>query len=74
MKVTLEFNLPEEKDGFDSAMSANKYYMFIWAFSQYLRKQTKYADDNVSEDYLKAMEDCREEFIRMMNEQKIELL
>jgi len=42
MKVTLEFNLPEEQDEFTLALHGTKYYGVLWELDQELRGILKY--------------------------------
>lgn len=44
-KVTLEFNLPEEKEEYLVAMDGGKYYSQIGEFTSYLRSIIKYSND-----------------------------
>jgi len=50
MKMTLEFNLPEENDEANKALNVNKLYIAIYAYSQKLRSIIKYSDDAVEAD------------------------
>ena len=43
-KVTLEFNLPDEKDEYESAYHGNSYYAMIWDFGEWLRRKYKHED------------------------------
>ena len=61
MKATLEFNLPEEQSDFDLAVNGAKAQSALCDMDQWLRSQTKYAPDDMSEDTFKAFELCREQ-------------
>jgi hypothetical protein len=61
MKATLEFNLPEEQSDFDLAVNGAKAQSALYDMDQWLRSQTKYAPDDMSEDTFKAFELCREQ-------------
>lgn len=42
MKVTYDFNLPEEQEDFDIYNNSMKYYLALWDFQQTLRQWLKY--------------------------------
>lgn len=44
MKAVLKFNLPEEQDEFNLALSAQKYFCTLSDLSQELRKIRKYEE------------------------------
>lgn len=50
MKATLSFNLPEEKDEFDTAVNAGKYKAALWEISQRVFRPARkhgYADARI---------------------------
>ncbi len=71
MKATLEFNLPDEDMEFEWAVNAGKLYWMLWDMDQWLRSNTKYAPDDMSDDTYKAFEQCREKLREMMAESGI---
>ena len=71
MKATLEFNLPDETLEFETAVNAAKMYTILWDMDQWLRANTKYAPDDMSDDTYKAFEQCREKLREMMAESGI---
>lgn len=71
MKATLEFNLPDEDMEFEWAVNARKLYWMLWDMDQWLRANTKYAPDDMSDDTYKAFEQCREKLREMMAESGI---
>lgn len=73
MKAIIKFKLPEEQDKFDMFNQASSMYCVIWEMNDWLRKQTKYNADNLSEDTYEAFIECREKLIELMNENNIEL-
>ena len=73
MKAIFKFNLPEEQDKFDMFNQASSMYSVIWEMNNWLRKQTKYNADNLSEDTYEAFIECREKLIELLNENNIEL-
>jgi hypothetical protein len=73
MKAKLEFNLPEDQTEYQMVNDASKMFNVIWDMKQWLRSQTKYAPDSMSDDTYKAFEECKEKLNELMNENNIEL-
>jgi len=48
MKATLEFNLPEDNEEFNRAVKSADYYVCLFDFYQYLRREMKY-NESLSE-------------------------
>jgi hypothetical protein len=71
MKATLEFNLADESREWDMAVNAGKMYIVLWDMDQWLRANTKYAPDDMSDDTYKAFEQCREKLRELMTESGI---
>ena len=71
MKVTFEFNLPEEQNEYDVMNQSRKVQSFLWDFSQQLRAWRKYHHDFKDAD--DALDKIREEFYRLINEQQINI-
>jgi len=66
MKAILEFDLPEDTDEHHVYFQANRMYSALHEMQEFLRKRTKYADDDVSDEALNAYEECREYFNDML--------
>ena len=60
MKAILEFDLPEDQDDYHIHFQSNNMYISLHDMQQFLRQKTKYANDDVSDEALKAYEECRE--------------
>ena len=73
MKAILKFNLPEESHEFDMATQGSAMHSVLWDMDQWLRRQTKYAPDDMSEDTYKAFELCREQLREFINDNNISL-
>jgi len=73
MKAILEFNLPEDQSDFDLAVNGAKAKVALWDMDQWLRSQTKYAPDDMSEDTYKAFELCREQLHEFVHDNNINL-
>ncbi len=71
MKGILKFNLPKETKEFELANSATKLYSALWEMDQWLRSNTKYAPDTMSEDTYNAFQQCREQLRELMNNENI---
>lgn len=71
MKAILEFDLPDDHDEFLKASHANELSLVLWDLDQWLRSQTKYAPDDMSEDSYKAYQDCRDKLCQLRNEYNV---
>jgi len=73
MKVTLEFELPDEQSDFDSAMNGYKWELAVWDMNQYLRSVTKYASDDTSADVIEALDKVRDELFNILDNYNLEI-
>ena len=73
MKVTLEFELPDDQSDFDSAMNGYKWQLAVWDMNQYLRSVTKYASDDTSADVIKALDKVRDELFNILDNYNLEI-
>lgn len=73
MKAILEFNLPDEQEEFQLAANAVKWMSFANEFSQFLRAECKYNADTYTEDQYRLLEQIRERFHEMLNEEGLSL-
>ena len=73
MKAILEFNLPDDQIDFQDANNGQKFRLMLWEFDQYLRSQTKYAPDSMSDDTYKAYAHIREKLHEMLIEDNLSL-
>jgi hypothetical protein len=73
MKAILKFNLPEDQLDFDLSVNGAKAQSALCDMDQWLRSQTKYAPDDISEDTFKAFELCREQLREFINNNGINL-
>lgn len=58
MKITIEFNIPDEREEFELAVNAGKTQAIIDDLDNYLRGQIKY-NDTLSDELVMAFEDIR---------------
>lgn len=73
MKAKLTFKLPEDRHEYEMAVNGSKWYNVSWDMYQYLRGKTKYASDDVQEEYIKAMYECKDELFRIINDNGLDL-
>jgi hypothetical protein len=71
MKAILEFNLPEDNIEYELVNNAGKMHSVLWDMDQWLRSNTKYAPDTMSEDTYNAYLKCREQLQELMNDENI---
>lgn len=75
MKAILEFDFDSENNDrgeFRDAVNGRKWKFAMWELDQWLRAQTKYAPDSMSEDTYKAFEECRDNLRRFMSEENLD--
>lgn len=72
-KATLTYDLPEDRDEFEVAVNAAKYYVVLHNIDQILRNKIKYAGDEVSDDYIKVLEMIRSELWEQLEMNNISL-
>ena len=73
MKAILQFNLPEDTEDYHIHAQASGMYIVLHDIQQFLRQKTKYADDDVSDEALKAYEECREYFNQVLDDNDVSL-
>ena len=66
MKAILEFNLPDEQQDFDLAISGMKFWSVLYDLDQSLRTKTKYAPDSLPQDKYDAYKEIRDELRELM--------
>ena len=71
MKAQLIFNLPENLREFELANNAVNLYSVLCEMDQWLRSNTKYAPDTMSEDTYNTFQQCREQLRELMNNENI---
>lgn len=68
MKVTYEYNLPEDANELEQIQNADKYHSIIWDFKQYLRNRAKYNTDDLTQPEYELLEDIRGMFNEIIND------
>lgn len=70
-EAILKFTLPEERNEFELAFSAQKMYAVIWDFKEWLRNQLKHNPDNLSEKECELLEKVSDKFYDFINEYEV---
>jgi len=65
MKITFEFNLPDDQDKYEVVNQANKMQSLLWDFSQQLRSWRKYG--NTFTDANNALEQITKDFYELVD-------
>lgn len=77
MKAILKFDLGKEdsddRSEFEDAVNGTKWRLAMWELDQWLRNQTKYASDDMSDDTYKALQDCRDKLHEILNDNILNL-
>jgi hypothetical protein len=73
MKVIFKFQLPEDQEEYDVFIQANDMYSVIWEMKQWLRSETKYAPDDISDDTINALHKCRDKFNELISNLNLEI-
>ena len=72
MKAKLIFDLPQDRYEYDMAMKGSDWYNVAWEMYQYLRGNTKYPSDDVHDEYIQAMSDCKDKLFEIMRENGVD--
>ena len=75
MTGILEFNLDDssEREAHLRAVKSTKLAITLWEMDQYLRSQTKYAPDSMSEEVYKSLKQTRDKLHEIMSGNSIDL-
>jgi hypothetical protein len=73
MEAILKFNLPEDQEEYDLFRQVYGMHNVIWEMKQWLRSETKYAPDDISDDTINALYKCRDKFNELINENNLEI-
>ena len=71
MEAILKFNLPDDRQDFELASNAMKFWDVLYSLDQELRTKTKYAPDNLSQDKYDAYQEVRDLLHDLMREENI---
>ena len=73
MKVTHEFNLPEDREEHLRAVRSLNLCAVIWEMKSWLRGKVKYPPDDIKDGALKAYEEAYEMLFQIMDKENIDL-
>jgi hypothetical protein len=65
MKVTIEFNLPDDEYEYRNSVKANEMYNALWDIKQELRKALKYGE--LKESEYETIESMQDKFFEILN-------
>lgn len=68
MKITLEFEDLEQSQMY---LDAEKYYLALFDFKQYLRSRLKYEFEGLTDEQYDTIGSIQEEFINILNEKRV---
>ena len=73
MKAILEFNLDDsyDKEAHKRAVKSLDLVLALWDMDQYLRSETKYAPDSMSQEVYDALDKTRDKFYEILNDHNI---
>ena len=72
-KGILEFNLPEEKEEFESAQNGSLYKLVVWELDQHLRGILKYNSDAHEEKTLEELQKIRDKIHEVLSDYELNL-
>ena len=65
MKVTIEFNLPDDEYEYRNSVKANEMYNALWDIKQQLRSALKYGE--LKESEYETIESMQDKFFEILN-------
>lgn len=68
MKITIEFNLPEDQEIYDNFRDAQAMRTALNEFNRYIRNKTEHAPDTMSDETRRALNGVRNTFNAMTEE------
>jgi hypothetical protein len=71
MEAILKFNLPEETHEFKMAIDGSKWSSAMWELDQWLRSETKYNAEALSQEKYDAYCDIRDKIYSILNKDGI---
>lgn len=73
MKVTIEYNLPDDAYEYAKFKNCNAYMLTLQDMHEWLRSQVKYSPEDMSQDAFDAYEMVREKLFRLLKEYNADL-
>jgi len=73
MKVTIEFNLPDQQEKFDNFMNGGKWKYVVREFDEYMREMLKWNTENLDESQLLTVRQIRSMLLNYMEQENLRL-
>lgn len=73
MKVTLEFNLPEQQERFDDLMNGAKWKYVVREIDEYMREIIKWNTENLDESQLLVVRQMRSMMLQYVEQENLRL-
>ena len=71
MEATLKFNLPDDSHEFKMALDGSKWSSAMWELEQWLRSETKYNSEALSQEKYDAYCEIRDKIYSILNKDGI---
>ena len=73
MKVTIEFNLPEQQEEYEDFMNGAKWKYIVRELDEHMRGKIKYNDENMSLTQLDTIQEVRDMLVGCMEQENLRL-
>lgn len=73
MKVTIEFNLPEQQEEYEDFMNGAKWKYIVRELDEHMRGKIKYNGGNMSLTQLDTVQEVRDMLIEYMEQENLRL-
>jgi len=73
MKVTLELNLPDQQERFDSIMNGAKWKYVVRELDKYMREMLKWNTENLDESQLLVVRQIRSMLLQYLEQENLRL-
>ena len=73
MKVTIEFNLPDQQERFDNFMNGAKWKYVAREFDEYMREMLKWNTENLDESQLLTVRQIRSMLLNYIEQENLRL-
>lgn len=73
MKVTIELNLPDQQERFDSFMNGAKWKYVVREFDEYMREMIKWNSENLDESQLLVVRQMRSMLLQYLEQENLRL-
>jgi hypothetical protein len=73
MKVTLEFNLPDQQERFDNLMNGAKWKYVVREIDEYMREILKWNTENLDDSQLLTVRQIRSMLLQYLEQENLRL-